>query len=211
LDLGQYQDYTAWCVVERCPGLFPEYHVRSLKRFPLGTAYPNIVEQIQTAINHPEIEQNLLLVDNTGVGITISDLFRKARINFWPITITGGDKATWVGRNVRVPKRDLMSTLKVLFQTKRLKIAEGLPEAKILIEELLNLQVKISLAGHDSYGAWREGTHDDLVLAASLACWVGEKKLLPKGLRWPRRRTGRRSLFSEPRTKGIKKGKQFRW
>ena len=104
-----------------------------------------------------------------------------------------------------------MSTLKVLFQTKRLKIAERLPEAQILIEELLNLQVKISLAGHDSYGAWREGTHDDLLLAASLACWAGEKKLLPKGLRWPRRRTGRRPLFSESDTQGIKKRKRLRW
>jgi hypothetical protein len=28
--------------------------------------------------------------------------------------------------------------------------------------------------GHDSYEAWRESIHDDLVLAVSLACWYGE-------------------------------------
>jgi hypothetical protein len=28
--------------------------------------------------------------------------------------------------------------------------------------------------GHDQHGAWREGTHDDLVLAVALACWYGE-------------------------------------
>ena len=27
------------------------------------------------------------------------------------------------------------------------------------------------LAGRASFGAWREGQHDDLVMAAALACW----------------------------------------
>jgi hypothetical protein len=35
---------------------------------------------------------------------------------------------------------------------------------------------------HDSYEHWREGDHDDLVLAAALACW------------WPRIRRGRTKL-----------------
>jgi hypothetical protein len=199
LDLGQYKDYSAWCVVERCPGISPEYHVRSLKRFALGTRYPEIVKKVQIAARSSEIEPNLLLVDNTGVGIAVSDLLRQARLNFWPITITGGDKVTRDGRNVRVPKRDLVSALQVLFQTKRLKIASSLPEAQTLIEELSNFQVKISLAGHDSYG---EGTHDDLVLAVALACWAGENKLLPKGLRWPRPNTRRKPLRS---TRGMRR------
>jgi hypothetical protein len=50
-------------------------------------------------------------------------------------------------------------------------------------------------AGRDSYGAWREGTHDDLLLAVALSCWAAEKRVLPKGLRWPRVRTGRKTLF----------------
>ena len=40
-----------------------------------------------------------------------------------------------------MPKRDLASTLQVLFQTKRLKIAGSLPEAQTLIDGLLNSQV----------------------------------------------------------------------
>ena len=63
-----------------------------------------------------------------------------------------------------------------------------------MVEELLSFQVKISVSGHDTYGAWREGTHDDLVLATALAVWVGEKKVLPRGMRYKleRRSTGRR-------------------
>ena len=32
-----------------------------------------------------------------------------------------------------------------------------------------------SMAAHDIYGAWREGQHDDLVLATALAVWFGER------------------------------------
>ncbi len=30
---------------------------------------------------------------------------------------------------------------------------------------------------HDSYEAWREGDHDDLMLSVALACWAGERFL----------------------------------
>jgi hypothetical protein len=59
-----------------------------------------------------------------------------------------------------------------MFQTSRLKIAAELPEAKTLINELLNFKVKINVkTAHDSYEAWREGVHDDLVLAVALSVW----------------------------------------
>ena len=134
------------------------------------------------------------MIDATGVGAPIADMFRQKQLSFLPVIITGADQVSSDQRAVRVPKRDLISTLQVLLQTKKLKIAGSLPEAQILIEELLNFQVKISVTGHDSYGAWREGTHDDLILATSLACWASEKKLLPSGLRNPRVRTERRRL-----------------
>jgi hypothetical protein len=63
----------------------------------------------------------------------------------------------------------------VLFQTEKLKIADELPDVKTLIEELINFKVKISTSGHDSYEAWREGQHDDMVLSLAIGCWFGEK------------------------------------
>ncbi len=44
------------------------------------------------------------------------------------------------------------------------------PESLILVMSP-NMRIKVSLSGQDTYGAWREGLHDDLVLAAALACW----------------------------------------
>jgi hypothetical protein len=99
------------------------------------------------------------------------------------VTITGGNAVHRNGhRAATVPKRDLVSCLQVLLQSGRLKIAEGLPLARLLSVELLNFRATISLAGHDSYGAgadaaWRQtGSNDDLVLAVSLACWVAESE-----------------------------------
>jgi hypothetical protein len=65
----------------------------------------------------------------------------------------------------------------VLLQTRRLRWATSLPEAVTLKAELNNFKAKISLSGHDSYGAgddWRENNHDDLVLSVALGCWYGE-------------------------------------
>ena len=42
-----------------------------------------------------------------------------------------------------------------------------------LAREMAAMQVKIALSGNEQYGAWREGTHDDLVFAAALA-WTWE-------------------------------------
>ena len=63
-----------------------------------------------------------------------------------------------------------------VFCSGRLRIAAALPEADTLVRELLAFQVKITAAAHDTYGAWREGTHDDLVLAVALACWHAESR-----------------------------------
>jgi len=53
--------------------------------------------------------------------------------------------------------------------------APVLPEAATLVQELLAFQVKLTPQGHDTYGTWREGNHDDLVLAVALTCWYGEQ------------------------------------
>lgn len=36
--------------------------------------------------------------------------------------------------------------------------------------------MKISASGHDTYEAWREGIHDDTVLATAIAIWYAERR-----------------------------------
>jgi hypothetical protein len=177
-----------------------EYHVRHLERPALGTSYVAVVARILELLRSLGDEDLVLAVDMTGVGRPVADML-KAAINNAPddlpgitaawITITGGDSVTKAeGGGLRVPKRDLASAPLVLMQNKQLKIAEGLWLKDTLQRELLNFKVKINIAtGHDSYEAWREGDHDDLVLAVAMACWCGERFLgtqesLPRPGEW---------------------------
>jgi hypothetical protein len=118
-----------------------------------------------------------LIVDATGVGRAVTDLFRERGLRFRAVTITGGDKPSRDGTEHRVPKRDLIAALEVPFHTGELKIAAELRLWPTLREELLNFRRKINLrTAHDSYEHWRETDHDDLVLATALACWQATRR-----------------------------------
>ena len=172
LDLGQASDYTAIAVVEWTPDALK---VRHLQRFALGTVYPAIVDEVAGLV-HRLPHGSDLSVDTTGVGRPVVDLLRARGLRLYAVTITGGDTATHDGMNWRIPKRDLVSAVAVALQTKRLKIAAGLPDAAILTRELLNFKVTIDpKTAHDSYSSWRESDHDDLVLAVALAVWSAER------------------------------------
>jgi len=168
---------------------YEEYRVRHLQRFPLNTTYPAMINRTIEIIQ--KLGGGTLVIDATGVGRPVVDLFWEHGLTPWAITITGGNNATcaateaikkkgmFVTPSVRdqltwsVPKRDLVGVLSVSFQNHVLKISSKLPDAKTLTDELLNFKVKINAkTAHDSYEAWREGQHDDLVLSVALALWV---------------------------------------
>lgn len=188
VDLGQANDYTAISIAERITARDGSggYLVRYLYRPPLGTTYPAIVAQVLSLLDRAPLsrEETPLVVDRTGVGVAVVDMFTAAGVRPRAITIHGGDAVTETDRwNLRVPKRDLAGTLVALFQTGRLQIAAGLELAPVLATELLNFKVKINVAsGHDSYEAWRESIHDDLVLSVAMACWWGECQGAPAGV-----------------------------
>ena len=158
----------------------PPLAVRHLERLPLGTPYPAVVERVQRLLATPPLrpETTVLIVDKTGVGAPIVDLLKTP--TFWPVacTITAGSTPTFEagGWEVHVPKRDLISSMAVLLENRRLKVADTLPEAATLVKELQAFRRRITPVGSDQYGSWREGQHDDLVLALALACWYREDR-----------------------------------
>lgn len=198
LDLGQ-QDFTALVVVERVhvpPGDLTvraygnmrgrtgigrpveEHHVRHLARWPMGTAYPDVVAEVGRLMRRPPLDTDALLaVDRTGVGTAVMDMFWEA----WRdgrmagahrpigITITGGE----VGQGWNVPKADLMGAVQIALQSGRLRVAPG-PLVQQLERELLSFRQKISVSGRATYDTpRREGEgHGDLVMALALALAV---------------------------------------
>jgi hypothetical protein len=186
LDLGQAQDFTAFAVIEKSLLPDPEkprtkigyYAVRHLERFPLGTPYTEVCARLAELFRDPLLSRSTLAVDQTGVGRPVIDLLRGSplKAKLCPITITGGHKATPDDRGGwLVPKKELVSTLQVLLQARRLKVADALPEAATLVQELMTFQVKITPSANEIFGVWREGQHDDLVLAVAVACWMAER------------------------------------
>lgn len=180
----------SWGALDRLGERFGvEYRIRHLERPALGTPYTDVVERVVSLIKKLGGEP-VLAVDATGVGRPVTDMLwrsmseelRGTSTTVTPcgVTITGGDS---VNRNPdgggwRVPKRDLVSAALVLLQNGRLKISDSLELKDTLVKELLNFRVKINIStAHDSYEAWREGDHDDLVLSVAMACWAGERFL----------------------------------
>jgi hypothetical protein len=195
LDLGQSNDYTALAVLEKV-GHDKELdlHLRHLERYPLRMPYPQMVERVATLVKSPQLTRTYLdrrygrmmldepdlFVDATGVGRPVVDLFRERGLRYKAITITGGNQVTRTGGGWGVPKRDLIGALEVPFHSGRLKVAAGLHLWETLRGELQSFRRKVSLTtGNDTYEHWRESDHDDLVLAAALACWGAERK--PRG------------------------------
>jgi hypothetical protein len=204
-DLGQANDFTALSVLEkhrdstteiRQQGFEPPtsvtttrnvFHLRHLQRLKLGTGYPDIVNIVATMLKAlpPAKQAPALVTDATGVGRPVIDMMQKAGLRPIAVTITGGfDENRVASNDWRIPKRNLVSTLAVLLQSGRLKVAPGLTEAEVFISELSNFKVKISAAGHDSYNAWRESVHDDLVLSVALAAWFGERRVFATHVTW---------------------------
>ncbi len=189
VDLGQSADFTALTVLE-CKAVRAgegehrssrknHYAVRHLERLPIGTPYPKQVERIKE-IKRRLGEGSALVADATGVGAPVIDMLEDARLSPIAVTITGGDNVTRDGRAYRVPKRHLVSTVKILAQGDRLRVAPELPSGQVLANELQAFKVSITLSGHDKYGndqgQWREAPNDDMVLATALACWYGEQQ-----------------------------------
>jgi hypothetical protein len=178
LDLGQAQDFTALCVMEKVRLNKSDketfHHLRHIQRFELGTTYPAIVEKLQQMVQEePLIGKYLIIADATGCGRPVINLMHKAKLHVTPVNITGGHRVSYEEGYYNVPKRDLVSMLQVLLGDHRLKIAENLTDAHTLIHELLNFQMTINEKANDIYEG-RQGVHDDILLAVALASWFSE-------------------------------------
>jgi len=191
LDIGQRQNSTALAAVEHAGPLGgpTEYHLRHVARFELGTPYPQMTEEVASLLQSRELQDRevrpppkdnriikpTLVVDATGVGRPIVEMLEQEGLRPASIWITGGDSVTVDGREFRVPKRELASTVQALLQSGRLKFARDLPLRDVLSDELQKFRAKIDVStGEASFEHWRERDTDDIVLALACALWHAE-------------------------------------
>jgi hypothetical protein len=189
IDLGELRDYSALALVERLTAdrQGAHYRVRDLRRWELRTPFSRILADVVDYLLRPGPGRAPLAesdtwvgLDSTGVGRAVWQLFRDApdlrdlryagRLR--AVCITGGQSSGYdVGSGAHnVPKKDLVGAIQSTLGTGRLRVASGLPLADVLREELDHFRVKVKLAtGNESFEAWRERDHDDLVLSLALA------------------------------------------
>jgi hypothetical protein len=192
-DLGQSSDPTAIAVMvhqhgvidhgtafERHRGLSKQtpaerIDVRHLERLPLGMPYPAQVAHVRDLLSRPPLNDPerpaTLVIDETGVGRAVGDIFDQAGLAPVKISITAGAEVSWQGpARVHVAKTALISTVDAMLHTGVLRFAAALTEAGAMKDELLDFRRSLSAAGRASYQA-RTGKHDDLVLAVAIGCW----------------------------------------
>jgi hypothetical protein len=150
------------------------FDVRHLERLPLGMSYPQQIQRVVALLARSPLNvlKPKLVIDETGVGRPVGDMFDAAGL--WPsrITITAGLEATQHGANTwHVPKGLLISNLEAHSHSGELRIAAAANDAAALKEELKDFKRKISEAGRTTYAA-RVGAHDDLVLSVAITLWM---------------------------------------
>jgi hypothetical protein len=113
----------------------------------------------------------------SGVRSWNPELFKKNHgVSVVPVVITGASEVNTAHGRYRTPKADLIGSLSVAFEQRRISIASGLDLADDLLGELKNFRAETSAAtGKTKYSA-PEGKHDDLLIAVALAVWWLEEK-----------------------------------
>lgn len=148
------------------------FDVRALERVPLGTPYPSVVARVADLLDRPPLREGCdLVIDETGVGRAVADIFETAGMRPQRVAITAGNEVTNPeNRRWHVPKGILISGVDARLHIGELRFAAELTDAGALAEELKDFRRTVSAAGRSSFNA-REGKHDDLILSIAIALW----------------------------------------
>lgn len=189
VDIGQARDFTAIAALKRVPCFTGEtkdtyspgslnqvrtfryedrFHLGLLERMPLHTPYAAIGIRVQEILHRANGTASAV-IDQTGVGRPVVE--EMSHLPIVPVTITSGQGTNHDYDGWKVGKKVLVSNTQVLIQNCRLVVAEKLLLVEEFVREMLAFKVKLSSAGNQSFESWREGIHDDLVLAVCLAAW----------------------------------------
>jgi hypothetical protein len=184
VDLGQSNDYTAICGLHHTvtpldtwtpwhgsmkQARVERFDVMALARRPLGEPYPEQVRYVKALLEREPFKGAQLVVDETGVGRPVADIFVANGLKPNRIAIGSGLEVNQRnGYSFTVPKLLLVSTLEAKMHTGQFKIAPEI--AGELQEELREFQRKVSESGRSTYDA-RSGAHDDLILSCAIALW----------------------------------------
>jgi len=182
LDLGQANDYSAFSIAEKNihrerGKIWSKLSIGHLERYPIGTSYFDIAEEIAGRFEDPRLKiRGKLVVDQTGVGKPVMDILRKFGMRPIGITITGGYDVNEDGHGgFNVPKRDLVSALVSMYYGNLIAVMGSLKAAPEFNNELQHFSVKQNKStGFESFEPDEANVHDDLVISVALIAWYSQ-------------------------------------
>lgn len=188
VDLGKKRDPTAIAVAEityqtppttaesgASPTPLTHYVVRHLERIALGTPYPDVIRRlvdVNLRVAGRCGRSPVVYIDATGVGLPIVDELAAGPLKavLWSVYFVHGERRTEMPaeRKISLGKAFLVSRLQALLRDRRVHLPTT-DEGRALAQELLDYEIRVGKNATDRYGAFRAGTHDDLVTAVGLA------------------------------------------
>jgi hypothetical protein len=187
LDVGAPGQPTGFAVAEKAPKTAAApaaYTVRLLKRYDAGVPFTEVFADVARLVAADPLPGCTLAVGETAVGEAVVRLLRQTRprVRLQRVVVTTEHLVRYDAAGVwQLPRKDLLGVPQVLLQGRRLKVARELELAGELLKELGSFRRTVAAAG----GIWtwltggevelRQGPSDDVVFAASLALWAGEK------------------------------------
>jgi hypothetical protein len=175
LDLGKDRDNSAiaalaYRIVYTRP-VRPILELVKLYRIPIGTEYLEVMNRVRRIVTRtlasapwgfgpPTV---YLVVDSAGPGQVAVELIRREqlKIRIVPTLLSGGAESNYLrSGKITVPRRQLLSNTRYLFESDTLRVAA-------------NLKYRVALEAEFSAvrPAGRQSAHDDLAVATGLAAW----------------------------------------
>ncbi len=125
---------------------------------------------------------NDLVVDSTGVGEAVCDIFESMGLSPNRIIFTGGEHASvrtaskgFGGfaprRTLNVPKNELIDTLKIALEQRRIRTVEGIAHEDDIVKQFAHFRQMLTRTGKITFNNDDPQVHDDIVVMYAMAAW----------------------------------------
>jgi len=183
LDPAQLRDWSALSAIQMQWNLDKkrhEYALVALNR-KQQLPYDQIVDWVISTLQKPIFREQTtdypeLVLDATGVGVAINDMFRQRGIRPRAVMITSGNVKTKVGSIYHVGKAKLIGSFLSAYDSGKVQVNPNHPMWPQLEKEMLAFRAEMSSQGHAKFEAG-QGEHDDLLFSLAMGVWYGEDVL----------------------------------
>jgi len=175
LDPAQLHDFSALGVLEK---IDTTYRILSLKHRQ-HLPYTEIVEWAKKVFLNPKFSKAVtsppvFVLDIGGVGMAIKDMMTAAGVATIGIQYTGGEAVSRAGSNWHVSKSFIVGKFLAAWDEGRVLMPSSASFLGMFQGELRAFRGEMSAMGRARFEA-EQGEHDDLVMCAAQAVWLGER------------------------------------